>query len=63
MEVSGQVHAPAALTPPPPGEKIPMLQINKGLGRFQSKSGCFIKEKSLLALFKKEQFLHIPQSV
>jgi len=36
MEVSGQLHAPAALPP----EKEPLLPLDRRLGGLQSCSGC-----------------------
>jgi hypothetical protein len=42
MEVSGQLHAPAAL---PPGERAPGTVLDRGLGGPQSRSGRRGEEK------------------
>jgi len=46
MEVSGQLHAPAAL----PLEKEPPYPLDRRLGRPQSWSGCNGEEKKSLLL-------------
>jgi hypothetical protein len=45
MEVSGQLHAPAALPPPPQG-KSPWYPLDRRLGEPQSRSGCCGEEEN-----------------
>jgi hypothetical protein len=44
MEVTGQLHAPAALPPPPPGTN-PWYPLDRGMGGPQSRSGRGGEEK------------------
>jgi hypothetical protein len=49
MEVSSQIHAPAAFPPPPPA-KSPQHPLDRGLNGGQSRSGRGAEEKKSLPL-------------